>query len=76
MVMGDNPSHFKGNTVPVEQVPWNDAQAFIQKLNEMEGHKRYRLPTEVEWEYAARPAASVLRRLPGQESRPDASAEP
>jgi formylglycine-generating enzyme required for sulfatase activity len=35
-------------------VSWNDAQAFIRRLNELEGHGRYRLPTEAEWEYAAR----------------------
>lgn len=53
-VMGDNPSQYKGKDKPVEQVSWNDAQAFIEKLNAMEGHNRYRLPTEAEWEYAAR----------------------
>ncbi len=54
-VMASNPSHFKGcPDCPVEQVSWNDAQVFISKLNEMEGSKRYRLPSESEWEYAAR----------------------
>ena len=53
-VMGNNPSKFKGPDLPVERVSWNDAQEFIKRLNAMEGHKRYRLPTEAEWEYAAR----------------------
>lgn len=53
-IMGSNPSHFKGQNNPVEKVSWGDAQAFIQKLNAKEGHNRYRLPTEAEWEYAAR----------------------
>ena len=53
-VMGNNPSHFKGDERPVDSVSWDDAQAFIRKLNEMEGHERYRLPTEAEWEYACR----------------------
>jgi len=53
-VMGSNPSFFKkGDDYPVEQVRWDDVQAFIRKLNQMTG-KRYRLPTEAEWEYAAR----------------------
>jgi formylglycine-generating enzyme required for sulfatase activity len=53
-VMGSNPSHFSGcDNCPVEQVSWNDIQDFIGKLNAQTG-KKYRLPTEAEWEYAAR----------------------
>jgi hypothetical protein len=52
-VMGSNPSYFKGDDLPVEQVSWEDCQEFIGKLNKMTG-KTYRLPTEAEWEYAAR----------------------
>ena len=52
-VMGSNPSEFKGDDLPVEQVRWNDCQEFINKLNSMTGRK-FRLPTEAEWEYAAR----------------------
>jgi formylglycine-generating enzyme required for sulfatase activity len=55
-VMGDNPSYFKqcGDDCPVEQVSWEDAQRFIEKLNQVEKTKAYRLPTEAEWEYACR----------------------
>jgi len=54
-IMGSNPSHFSacGDNCPVEQVSWNDAQAFIQKLSTKTG-KQYRLPSEAEWEYACR----------------------
>ena len=53
-IMGSNPSRFKnGDRYPVERVSWNDAQAFVQKLNVRSG-QRFQLPTEVEWEYAAR----------------------
>ncbi|RJX18193.1 MAG: hypothetical protein C4575_11110 [Desulforudis sp.] len=53
-VMGNNPSRFKGDDRPVEQVSWNDAQDFINKLNRIAGSELYRLPTEAEWEYSCR----------------------
>ena len=52
-VMGNNPSNFKGDNLPVEKVSWDDCQEFISKLNRITG-KTFRLPTEAEWEYAAR----------------------
>jgi hypothetical protein len=55
-LMGGNPSNFKGDNLPVENVSWNDAREFLQRLNEKTG-KRYRLPTEAEWEFAAREGA-------------------
>jgi formylglycine-generating enzyme required for sulfatase activity len=57
-----NPSFFKkrGDDCPVDTVSWFDAQAFIAQLNKVEGRKKYRLPTEAEWEYACR-AGSTTR---------------
>ena len=52
-VMGSNPSDFKGKKKPVENVSWEDCQEFIRKLNSITG-KNFRLPTEAEWEFAAR----------------------
>ena len=52
-VMGNNPSHFKGDDLPVERVSWHDAQAFCEKLRAMTS-KAFRLPSEAEWEYACR----------------------
>jgi formylglycine-generating enzyme required for sulfatase activity len=56
-VMQTNPSTFKGDDLPVENIKWNDAQQFIKKLNETDTAHSYRLPTEFEWEYAARAGA-------------------
>lgn len=53
-IMGSNPSAFKGDNLPVEQVSWNDIQDFIKKLNERDPGNGYRLPSEAEWEYSCR----------------------
>lgn len=58
-VMGNNPSHFKGDNLPVESVSWDDCQKFIGKLNRLTG-KTFRLPTEAEWEYTARGGQNSL----------------
>lgn len=52
-VMGSNPSRFKSDNLPVEQVSWDDSQEFIRKLNALTG-EHFRLPTEAEWEFACR----------------------
>ena len=59
-VMGNNPSKFKGMYRPVEKVSWNDTQSFIEKLNDIEKSDIYRLPTEAEWEYAARAGTQTV----------------
>lgn len=51
-VMGSNPSEFRGGNLPVENVSWDDCQEFCKRLSELTGRK-FRLPTESEWEYAA-----------------------
>jgi len=51
---GGNPSYFKGASLPVENVSWDDAQEFIRLLNARDHSHQYRLPTEAEWEYACR----------------------
>ena len=68
-IMGNNPSHFKGENLPVEQVSWEDAQEFIMKLNERIEENRYRLPTEAEWEYACRSGSPGSYSFGDEESR-------
>ncbi len=58
-VMGSNPSYFSGNQLPVESVSWDDCQTFITKLNQLTG-ANFRLPTEAEWEFAARGGHKTL----------------
>jgi len=59
-IMGYNPSFFKADVLPVEQVSWIEVQEFIRRLNAIDSGKGYRLPTEAEWEYACR-AESTTR---------------
>ncbi len=66
-VMGSNPSYFKGQRRPVEQVSWDDCQSFIRKLNSLTG-QNFRLPTEAEWEYVARGGRSGGTKYAGSNS--------
>ena len=67
-VMGSNPSDFKGDDLPVEWVTWDDAQDFVIKLNAREGTDKYRLPSEAEWEYAARAGTTTRYSFGNDES--------
>jgi formylglycine-generating enzyme required for sulfatase activity len=68
-VIGDNPSGFKGDDLPVENISWHDAQEFINKLNEKEEISKYRLPSEAEWEYAARAGTTTRYSFGDDESK-------
>ena len=59
VLMGDSASRFKGDDLPVDEVLWDDAVTFCKRLSEKEG-KRYRLPTEAEWEYACRAETATV----------------
>ena len=69
-VMAHNPSNFKnGDNYPVEKVNWDDAQVFIRTLNQLSG-KTFRLPTEAEWEYAARSGGKEEKYSGGDQLKP------
>lgn len=68
-VIRSNPSRYRGPARPVENVSWQDVQGFIHRLNEAVGDSVYRLPTEGEWEYAARAGMTRQRSLGGDGSQ-------
>ena len=71
VVMGGNPSHFKGPKNPVEQVSWDDCQKFLGKLNKRQGSPagKFALPTEAQWEYACRVGSTTRYYFGNDEAR-------
>ncbi|MDR1165661.1 MAG: formylglycine-generating enzyme family protein [Deltaproteobacteria bacterium] len=67
-VMGANPSEFRGQDHPVDNVSWNDAQNFLRRLNQKENTDRYRLPSEAEWEYSVRAGSDSIFFFGGERS--------
>lgn len=78
-VVGSAPSHFKGPSLPVDNVSWDDIQVFLKRLNARDPGQRYRLPTEAEWEYACRagkPDAASLEATTWYKQNSDARTQP